>query len=89
MYKVVGEDKNKTKINIWKRISALVLAILLALLYAVTLVFAITDNPQTMSFFKASVTLTIIIPVLIYAYQLVFRVIRLMGENKTDNGRDN
>ena len=53
-----------------KRIFALILAVLLVCMYAATLVFAITDNVKTMSFFKASVALTIIVPVLIYAYQL-------------------
>lgn len=63
-----------------RRILALFGAVILAVLYILTLVFALTDNPATMSFFKASVTLTIAVPVLIYAYQLVFRVLKSYGK---------
>jgi len=76
-------QKNSGIFNKIKRIIALIGAVVLALLYIMTLVFAITDNPNTMSFFKASVTLTIFIPVLIYAYQLVYRVLKSYG-NKTE-----
>ena len=43
-----------------------------------------------MSFFKASVALTIIVPVLIYAYQLVYRVVRSFeGKDKNvPHGKD-
>lgn len=71
-----------------KRILALVGAVLLALMYVSTLIFAITDNPNTMSFFKASVALTILVPVLIYAYQLVFRVLKSLAEKNTPDGDD-
>lgn len=66
----------KNGIDKIKRIMALVLAFFLVALYIATLIFAITDNPQTMSLFKASVALTIFVPVMIYAYQLVYRVLR-------------
>ena len=73
-----------------KRIFALILAVLLVCMYAATLVFAITDNVNTMSFFKASVALTIIVPVIIYAYQLVYRVVRSFeGKDKNvPHGKD-
>lgn len=71
-----------------KRILALVGAVLLALMYVSTLIFAITDNPNTMSFFKASVALTILVPVLIYAYQLVFRVLKSLAEKNMPDGDD-
>lgn len=61
-----------------KRVLALSGAVILGLLYILTLIFAIFDNPATMNLFKASVALTIIIPVLIYGYQLVFRVLNDM-----------
>lgn len=64
-----------------KRIIAAISAVLLALMYILTLVFAIFDNPLTMSFFRASVAATILIPVLLYAYQLVFRVLKDSGKH--------
>lgn len=74
----------KNVMNKVKRTLALIGAILLAGLYITTVVFAITDNPATMSYFKASVALTIFVPVLIYAYQLVYRVIKSYSGNDED-----
>ena len=73
-----------------KRIFALILAVLLVCMYAATLVFFFFFNVKTMSFFKASVALTIIVPVLIYAYQLVYRVVRSFeGKDKNvPHGKD-
>lgn len=74
------EEKHK-KI---KRILALTGAVVLVLMYVVTLVLAITDNANTMNYFKASVTLTVAVPILIYGYQLVYRVLKLMSEGKNE-----
>lgn len=71
-----------------KRVIAMVAAILLVSLYVATLVAAIMDNPNTMSYFKAAVTLTIFVPVFIYAYQLVYRVLKMYSD-KSKDGRDN
>lgn len=59
-----------------KRILALIGVVLLVMMYACTLIFALVDHSQTMGLFKASVACTIIIPVLLYAYSLVYRVTR-------------
>ena len=71
---------SRSKFNKTKRIVALLLAILLVVMYLTTLFFAITDDPNTMGYFRASVALTIAVPVLIYAYQLVFRVMKSLGD---------
>ena len=57
-----------------KRILALAGAVLLFCMYASTLVFALTDRSQTMGLLKASIACTIILPELIYAYTLVYKV---------------
>lgn len=59
-----------------KQILALIGVILLAALYVTTLILAITDNSGTMNMFFASVVATIIIPVLIWAYTLIYRLTR-------------
>lgn len=59
-----------------KRILALVGVILLLAMYASTLVFAIIDNSDSMMMFKASIAATIIIPVLLWAYTLVFKLVK-------------
>ena len=80
--KDLSEEKNK-KVDTVKRVLALALAAVLVILYLSTVYFAITDDPKTMGLFKASVALTILVPIMIYAYQLVFRVMKsLNGENK-------
>lgn len=58
-----------------KQILALVGVILLVGLYIVTLILAITDNSGTLNMFFASVVATVIIPVLIWAYTFIYRLI--------------
>lgn len=60
----------------WKRIIALAGAVLLVIMYGCTLILVLTDQSETMGLFKASVACTIIIPVLLYAYTLVYRLTR-------------
>lgn len=60
----------------WKRIITLAGAVLLVIMYGCTLILALTDQSETMGLFKASVACTIIIPVLLYAYTLVYRLTR-------------
>lgn len=64
-----------------KRILALLGVILLAALYLSTLFFAIFDSLNTMWLFKASIAATILLPVLLYAYTLFYR---LSHKNKDD-----
>ena len=49
---------------------------MLVLLYLATLICVLINSPLSMSLFKASVALTIIIPVLIYGILLIRRVLR-------------
>ncbi|MGC4017922.1 MAG: hypothetical protein QM793_00900 [Muricomes sp.] len=64
-----------------KRIFALIGAILLFCLYGSTLFFAVFDHPASADFLKASIAATILLPVLLYAYGLIYRLSRA---NKTD-----
>lgn len=59
-----------------KRILALTGVILLVLLYTSTLIFALIDSPWAMTCLKASVGATILLPVLLYGYQLIYRVLK-------------
>ena len=71
-----------------KRILALMGAALLIVLYGSTLFFALTDHSETMGHFKASIVCTIVLPVLIYAYTLVYRITRRDNENMPDDNSD-
>lgn len=58
-----------------KRILALITAVLLIALYVSTLIFALIDHPICNDLLKISVAGTIVLPVLIYAYSLICRLI--------------
>ncbi len=64
-----------------KQILALVGVIVLVLMYASTLVFALMDSPVSGDFFKASLACTIILPVLLYGFSLVHRLAQKNNEN--------
>lgn len=57
-----------------KRILALIGVILLISMYLCTLIFAVLDFPGSDGLFKLSVACTILIPVLLYAYTLIYRL---------------
>ena len=74
-----------------KRILALIGAILLVCMYACTLIFALTGSPASTGLFRASVAATILIPVLLYAYILVARLLKGSGSDVAsdeDSGTD-
>lgn len=60
----------------FKRAFALIGAVLLILLYVSTFVFALFDHSASMGLLKASVACTILFPVLLYAYILVYKTTR-------------
>lgn len=59
-----------------KRILALAGAVILFAMYASTLIFALIDHSSTQGLLKASIACTIILPVLLYAYTLVYRTVK-------------
>lgn len=58
-----------------KRILALCGVILLVLMYASTLIFALLDRSESMGLLKASIACTILVPVLLYAYILIYKLV--------------
>ena len=65
--------KNK-KYNKIKRLLAALGSFLLFAMYALTLIFALTDHSATKGLLKASIACTILLPVLLYAFILVYRL---------------
>lgn len=63
----------------YKRILAFAGVILLVCMYLSTLIFAFLKSPYSADLLKASIACTIIVPVLLYGYILVYR---LIGRNK-------
>ena len=65
-----------------KQILAITGIILLVSLYIITLICAITDNTATMRVFMASIFASIVIPVLIWAYSFIYRLIKKDADEK-------
>lgn len=59
-----------------KRVLAIVGILFLLSLYVITLVLALTDDPNTMDAFRASVYCTFLIPVLIWAYTFIYKLLK-------------
>ncbi len=59
-----------------KRILALAGAVLLACLYLITLVLAFADPTASKDWLKASVVCTVVIPIFLYAYILIYRYLK-------------
>lgn len=67
-----------------KRILALIGALLLICLYGSTLIFAFVDHSATTGLLKASIAATIFLPVLLYAYTLVYRLSKRKKPDDSD-----
>lgn len=59
-----------------KRILALIGAILLLLMYVAAFIVTILDHTSDMRYWKAAMVATVIIPVLIWAYSFVYKLIK-------------
>jgi protein-S-isoprenylcysteine O-methyltransferase Ste14 len=66
-----------------KQITAIAVVVLLIALYVITLLTAIFDPTETRSWFRASIFATVVVPVLLWAYLLVYRLI-----TKKDDDQD-
>lgn len=67
-----------------RRILALLGVILLVGMYLVTLVFALSANPNANNLLMASIVCTVIVPCLLYGMILVTRVL----DNRHPDGKD-
>lgn len=59
-----------------KRILAILGVVLLVSLYVITFICAITDSTATMNVFFASIVATAIIPVLMWAYSFIYKLLK-------------
>lgn len=59
-----------------KRILALAGAVLLAGLYLITLILAFADPTASKDWLKASAVCTVVIPIFLYAYLLIYRYLK-------------
>lgn len=71
-----------------KRAFALTGVALLAGLYLATLIFALIDSKWAYDMFRVCVVLTIVVPVLLYVYQMVYRLQKKDREDTDDRHSD-
>lgn len=58
-----------------KQIAAIIICIMLVGMYIVSFIAAIMAKPQAHGLFMASVGMTVMIPLLLYGYTVIYRVI--------------
>lgn len=71
-----------------KRILAAIGIVLLVSLYIITFVLALTDDPNTMNAFRASLYCTFLVPVLIWAYTFIYKLLKNNYGNKPSDKED-
>lgn len=74
-----------------KQIAAIVMCVLLVGMYVASFVAAIFAKPQAHGLFMASVGMTIMLPLLLYAYTIIYRVLHpeMHEEQYDDDGEIN
>lgn len=68
-----------------KKIFAIAGVVILLGMYLLTFISAILATPNTHSLFLGSLAATIIVPVFLYAYMLIYKVVYKNRENQEDN----
>lgn len=74
------EEKQKTFLKV-RRITAWVGIIILAGLYASTIILALIGTETSRTLLKFSILSTFVLPVLMYGYILMYRVLKGRGED--------
>lgn len=71
-----------------KQILAILGVVLLLGLYVITLIMAVTDNTSTLSMLEASVVATILVPILMWAYSFIYRLLKKYYGSDKDKNED-
>ena len=70
-----------------KQIAAIIICVMLVGMYVVSFIAAIMAKPQAHGLFMASVGMTIMVPLLLYGYTIIYKVIH--PEKSEYNEEDN
>ena len=68
----------------FKRIFACTLAVLLIGMYVLTLILGLMQDPKTTDLLMASIGATILVPVMLYAYQRIYALIHPPVQDGSD-----
>ncbi|MCD8365836.1 MAG: hypothetical protein LUC83_08535 [Clostridiales bacterium] len=76
-----------------KRVIAMIGVIALLALYVSTIVLALIGSEQALNLLKAAIYSTVVLPVLLWTYSFIYRLLRNhysdKGENKRDTNNEN
>ena len=72
-----------------KQLLAILGIVILLSLYVITLICAIVDNSNTMRMFQASIVASFIIPVLIWAYGFIYKLIKKPSKDLEEAAKEN
>lgn len=75
------EKETKTRSK-GQRILAIIGVVLLVALYVVTLISAIFTTPATKGLFMACIFSTVAVPIMLYAYMMVYRMLKRRAEEE-------
>ena len=67
--------------NMFKRIFSLTVSILLIGMYVLTLIFGLMQDERTTTLLMASVAATILVPITLYVYQRLYKLVRGKDED--------
>lgn len=70
-----------------KRILALIGVLILVGIYIVTFISAIFTTPATDALWKASIYCTVAVPVLLYAYMLIYKILKKHREDQDNSSK--
>ena len=62
--------------DMFKRIFSLTISVLLIGMYVLTLIFGLMQDPRTTNLLMASVAATILVPITLYVYQRLYKLVR-------------
>ena len=66
----------------WKRPLAMAGVILIRAMYVIAIVSAFSKSPSAKSWLMAALFSTVVIPVILYAFQLVYRLLNPEGKDR-------
>ena len=71
-----------------KRIFSIILAAILIGMYVMTLVFGLMQSPRTTGLLMASIAATIIVPIMLYAYQRIYALLHPAADDSVTGSQD-
>lgn len=73
----------------WKRILAMAGVVLILSIYLIAIISAFSHNPEAKNWLMAAIFSSVVIPIFLYAAQLVARVIKQNKEEPDTAGKNN